>query len=284
VIDVLGVGGDHQLFHSYWDPSAGWSGWGALGGALSGRPSSVSRGPGVLDVYMRGTDNQLYQKYWSPSGRWSDFVRLGGSLTSGVSATSWDANRRDIFVRGPGNAVYDDSFQSPSWVGFSAFDGAVTSGPGATSVRPGRLAMVARNGEFIVLRNYAGSWTGWINLGRAPLYTAPAAPAPAPPAPTPAELRLRAGFGCIPVGGRVPVRVRVYQRSGRLKPRIIKVVFFIDRGKRRRTDRHKPYKTRIRVTFKRGSKHRVHARIYFRRQGQKRVQRKTVSKRFTMCS
>ena len=54
---------------------------------------------------------------------------------------------------------------------------------------------------------------------------------------------------------------------------MIKVVFFIDRGKRKRTDRRTPYKTRIRVTFKRGSKHRVHARIYFRRKGQ-RVQRK----------
>ena len=37
------------------------------------------------------------------------------------------------------------------------------------------------------------------------------------------------------------------------------------------------------MTYKRGSKHRVHARIYYRRPGQKRVHRKTVSKRFTMC-
>ena len=64
---------------------------------------------------------------------------------------------------------------------------------------------------------------------------------------------------------------------------MIKVVFFIDRGKRKRVDRRAPYKTRIRVTFKRGSKHRVHARIYFRRKGSKHVHRKTVSKRFTMC-
>ena len=72
-------------------------------------------------------------------------------------------------------------------------------------------------------------------------------------------------------------------RNGRLKPRVIKVVLFIDRGKRRRVDRHKPYKTRIRVTFKRGSKHRIRARIYFRRNGSKHVHRKTVSKRFAMC-
>jgi hypothetical protein len=38
------------------------------------------------------------------------------------------------------------------------------------------------------------------------------------------------------------------------------------------------------VTYKRGSKHRIHARIYVRRQGSTRVQRKTVSKRFVMCT
>ena len=81
----------------------------------------------------------------------------------------------------------------------------------------------------------------------------------------------------------MPVRVRIKARSNRLKPRVIKIVFFIDRGKHQRTDRKKPYKTRIRVSYKRGSKHRVHARIHFRRKGQARVQRKTVSKRFTMC-
>jgi hypothetical protein len=81
----------------------------------------------------------------------------------------------------------------------------------------------------------------------------------------------------------VPVRVRIKARSGRLKPRVLRVLFFIDRGKRRRIDRRPPYKTRMRVTFKRGSKHRVHARIYFKRKGSNKVQRKTVSKRFVMC-
>ena len=81
----------------------------------------------------------------------------------------------------------------------------------------------------------------------------------------------------------MPVRVRIRPRTDRLKPRVIKVVFFIDRGKHKHVDRRAPYKTRIHVTFKRGSRHRVHARIYFRRKGQQRVQRKTVSKRFTMC-
>jgi len=77
--------------------------------------------------------------------------------------------------------------------------------------------------------------------------------------------------------------VRIRQRNDRLKPRVRKVLFFIDRGKRRRVDRRAPFKTHIRVTYRPGTKHRIHARIYVRRKGSSRLQRKTVSKRFTMC-
>jgi hypothetical protein len=278
VIDVVGVGANQQLYQGYWTASTGWSKFGALGGGLSGRPSSVSPGPGILDIYMRGTDHQLYQKSWTNSGGWTDFARLGGSLTSGVSATSWDANRRDVFVRGPGNVPYVASYQAPNWTGFSAFDGQITSAPGAAALGPGRLALVARAGELIAIRTFAGSWTPWTNLGRAPLFTDPP-----PPPPTASELRLRAGLGCIPVGNRVPVRINVHKRAGHKKPRIVKVLFYVDRGKHKRTDRKKPYAARIRVAYKPGSKHRVRARIYYRRAGQKKIHRKTVSKHFTMC-
>jgi hypothetical protein len=136
----------------------------------------------------------------------------------------------------------------------------------------------------VAINSFLSTWTGFQNFGYAPRFSAPPPPPAVVPGPTPgSELRLNAGFGCIPQGGRVPVRVRIKQRTDRLKPRVLKVVFFIDRGKRKRVDRRAPYKTRVRVTFKRGSKHRVHARIYFKRKGSTRVQRKTVSKRFTMC-
>ena len=145
--------------------------------------------------------------------------------------------------------------------------------------------MLARSGQHVIANSFSSTWTGWQGFGYAPRFSAPPPPPPpSVPGPTPgSSLRLNAGFGCIPQGGRVPVRVRIRQRSRRLKPHVIKVVFFIDRGKRKRVDRRSPYKTRLRATFARGSKHRVHARIYFRRTGHKKVQRKTVSKRFTMC-
>jgi hypothetical protein len=205
---------------------------------------------------------------------------------SSPEATAWDPGRRDIFVRGPGGGIYDRAWTSSGgWGTYQGLPAVVLSGPAATSVGPGRLQLFARGSIGLVADSYNGGWSGWQNFSGIP--PTPPAPAPAPVAPAPppsrSELRLRAGFGCIPTGGRVPVRLRVHQRNGRRKPRVIRVVFFLDGGKRRRVDRHKPYRTRLRVTFERGTRHRVHARIFFRRQGSRRVHRKTVSKRFMMC-
>ena len=167
------------------------------------------------------------------------------------------------------------------WAPWASLGGHPTSGPAAVTTAPNRLAVFARAGQRVLFNGFSSAWTGWQDFGYAPLFTAP--PPQPPPPPTASELRQRAGLGCIPVGKRVPVSVSVHKRAGRKKPRIIKVLFFVDRGKLKRTDRKKPYRARIRVAFKRGSKHRVHARIYYRRPGHKRVHRKTVSKRFTMC-
>jgi hypothetical protein len=283
-IDIAGIASDHQLWFTSFVPGSGWSGWSPLGGSLR-NASMVSPRSGAIDIWVRGTDNQLYQKSWTGDA-WTDFIPLGGSLASGIAATTWDINRRDIFARLSDGAMWIRSWTSTGSYGpWARLGGHPTSGPGATAIAPNRLLVFSRDGQKVVANSFSSTWTGWGDFGYAPLFSAPRPPPPSVvPGPTPgSELRLNAGFGCIPQGGRVPVRVRIKQRTNRLKPRVIKVVFFIDGGKHKRTDRHAPYKTRIRVTFKRGSKHRVHARIFFRRKGQHRVQRKTVSKRFTMC-
>ena len=286
-IDVVGVGTDRQLQFQAYEPGAGWTGWSTLGGSVSGTPSIISPMPQSLDIYVRGADGQLFQKFWTASTGWSAFIPLGGSLFPGVAATAWDSTRRDIFARATDGRMWIRSWTSAgSWAPWALLGGTPTSGPGASSPGPNRLIVLTRAGTKVASNSFLSTWSGWQDFGFAPIYTPPPPPAPPPPVavPTPgSSIELRAGFGCIPQGGRVPIRVRIKARTDRLKPRVIKVVFFIDGGKRRRVDRHKPYKTRIRVTFKRGTKHRAHARIYFRRKGQRRIQRKTVSKRFTMC-
>jgi hypothetical protein len=283
-IDVTGVGVDSQLYFMSYEPGTGWAGWSPLGGGLVGKPSVISPGAQQIEIYARGTDTQLYEKYWTPATGWGAYLPLGGGLSPGVAATTWDANRRDVFARGLDGEMRIISWTNTGgWGAWAPLGAAPTSGPGATAIGPNRLDVLARDGQQVIANGFASTWSGWHGFGYAPLFSPPPPPAVVP-GPTPgSSLQLNAGFGCIPQGGRVPVRIRIEQRSARLKPRVVKVVFFIDRGKRRRTDRHAPYKTRMRVTFKRGSKHRVHARIYFRRKGHHQVQRKTVSKRFTMC-
>src|SRR4051812_16581667 len=257
-IDVVGVGLDRALYHNSWEPGSGWTGWGDLGGSLSGNPSVISPGPQVVDIYARGSDGQLWHKYWTPQTNWAGYFPLGGALSSGVAATAWDPNRRDVFARGTDGAIWIKTWTNTgSWAPWARLGGGPSSGPGATAPGPNRLIVFARAGASVMADAFSSTWTGWRSFGPAPVYTPPPPPPPPATVPGPApgsSLTLNAGFGCIPQGGRVPVRLRIRQRTGRLKPRVKRVVFFVDAGKRRRVDHHAPYRTRIRVTYRRGSK------------------------------
>ena len=207
--------------------------------ARRGRPSIISPGSQHLEIYARGTDGQLYEKYWMPSTSWSEYLPLGGGLSSGVAATTWDANRRDIFARGSDGALWIRSWTNTGgWSPWARLGGLPGSGPGRHGDRPEpppRLRPRPPARDLSTASRAPGRAT------RASATRRPSAHRPrraVVPGPTPgSSLRLNAGFGCIPVGGRVPVRVRIKARSNRLKPRVIKVVFFVDRGKRKRTDR-----------------------------------------------
>ena len=278
-IDVVGVGGNQQLYAGYWASGSGWSGSPRSAAASAGARAASRRAPGIIDVWVRGTTTPSTRSPGSRGAAGPTSPSSAATSPAASAATAWDGNRRDVFARGGDNIVYDASYQAPSWVGFSppGRPGQLSArAPSATS--PGRLALVARSGSVIAYRSFASTWTRWQNFGRAPLYQRRRRPAIDGVRAAPAS-RPRLHPGRQPRAGQH----QVHKRAGRKKPRIIKVLFFVDRGKHKRTDRKKPYKARIRVTYKRGSKHRVHARIYYRRPGQKRVHRKTVSKRFTMC-
>ena len=77
--------------------------------------------------------------------------------------------------------------------------------------------------------------------------------------------------------------LKIRRRAGRPKPRVRRVVFFVKRGPRR-VDRRRPYVRRLRLNRPAGSKGRVFARAVYTRKGTKKLHRKTVSKRFVMCS
>jgi FG-GAP-like repeat len=114
----------------------------------------------------------------------------------------------------------------------------------------------------------------------------PPAPSAPPPGTTPignGRVRLTAGDHCVPPGGRLHVSLKVRKRKGHKRPRVAKVVFFVRNGPRR-VDRKRPYAARLPLRRPAGSKGRVYARVYFRRAGTKKLRRKTVARRYVMCS
>ena len=118
----------------------------------------------------------------------------------------------------------------------------------------------------------------------------PPAPAPAPPpAPAPGGgcVQIGVGLGCTPRGKRMMVSLTVHKRPGRAKPRVRRVVFFYRKshGKRvvARSDRHAPYRRSLPIRLAPG-RHKVHARVYYKRPGHSKLARKTVTRRFTVCA
>ncbi len=119
----------------------------------------------------------------------------------------------------------------------------------------------------------------------------PPTPGPSPPPATPVgggSVEVEAGLDCTPRGRRMPVSLTVRKRPGRAKPQVRRVVFFYrtPSGRHRavsRTDRRAPYRRSLPIQLAPG-RHRVSARIYYRRPGQKRQAIKIVSRRFVVCA
>jgi hypothetical protein len=119
----------------------------------------------------------------------------------------------------------------------------------------------------------------------------PPAPPPPPPPPAPApvpgggSVEMDAALRCTPPGEPIAVGLDVRRQRGRGRPRVLKVVFFVRRGGLgRRTDRKRPYRTKVGVDLPAGSSGRVYARVYYRRPGSRKVKTRTVSRRFNLCA
>jgi len=279
ILDLTIRGTDNAIHHRAFQPGAGWSPWGSLGGVLTSGAALNSQDPGVRNVFSRATDGQLVQRSWTGSV-WTDWIGLGGGLTGAPSVVSRRQNQLDLFVRGGDRTVFQRWWTGAgSWSGFVQLDPRpMDSTPAPVSDTEGHLVLFARVTGGLALKEwYAGrGWSPWIEWG-------PVAPPPPPPPPAKDGLaELTAGVRCTPPGGRLRVSLKVRRRSGRPSPRVRKVVFFVKRGPRR-ADRRKPYVRRLRLNRPAGSKGRVYARAFYTRPGSKKLRKKTVSRRFVMC-
>jgi hypothetical protein len=235
------------------------TGWGQFTALFS--PGDFS-GDGKADVLARHSDGRLLMYRGNGAGRW---------------------------ITGRPEQI------GTGWGQFTAlFSGGDFSGDGKADVlarhSDGRLLMYRGNG--------AGRWatgrpeqvgTGWNGYGNLLLAWDPPPPAPPPPPPAPPSAplpdgiaKLRAGLRCTPPGGRLRVNLKIRRRSGRARPRVRRVVFFVRNGPKK-VDRRAPYRAALRMRRPAGHEGRVYARVVFRRTGERKLRRKTVSRRYVIC-
>jgi hypothetical protein len=283
ILDVAVRGTDNAIHQRWFQPGSGWSGWGSLGGNLTSAPALNSQDPGVLNVWSRGTDGQLFQRAWNGSA-WSDWLPLGGGLTGAPSVLSRVENHVDVFVRGTDRALHQRYWHGgSSWSSWLRVDPlALDSAPAAASDAPGHIVLFARRAGGIAVKEWreGSGWTPWVDWGA----VAPPPP-PAPPLPPQPDgnVELTTGLRCTPPGGRLRVSLKIRRRPGVAPPRVRRVVFFVKHGPRR-VDRKRPYVRRLLLNRPAGSSGRVFARAFYTRKGSHKLRRKTVSKRFVMCS
>jgi hypothetical protein len=277
-LDVRGT--DNTIFHRSFVPGSGWSPWSSLGGNLTSAPALNSQDPGVLNVWARGTDGQLYQRAWTGTA-WRGWEALGGGLLGAPVVLSRAESHVDVFVRGTDRALHQRWWHGGvGWSAWGQVDATpLDSSPAAASDVPGHIVLFARRGGGIAVKEWrdTSGWTPWADWGPV------APPPPPPPPPADGSVELTTGVRCTPPGGRLRVSLKIRKRPGRPAPRVRRVVFFVKHGPRR-VDRRRPWLRRLVLNRPAGSKGRVFARAVYTRKGSKRVHRKTVSKRFVMCS
>jgi Tachylectin/FG-GAP-like repeat len=283
------------------------SGWGSFTALLApgdfsgdGRPDVLARRPdGALVMYRgNGTGGWLTGRAEPIGAGWQQFTAIlpGGDFsgdgnpdvlarTQAGALLMYRGNGRGGWLTGRGEPI------GAGWQPFTALaSGGDFSGDGKPDIlaRPpdGTLRLYRGTGTGGFVDNGVAVGSGWNTLSYLTLVgemLPPRQPASPPAAPVPdGSVRLTTGLRCTPPGGRLRVSLRVRRRSGRARPRVRRVVFFVRGGPRRR-DRRRPYAARLRLNLPAGETGRVYARVYYRRAGSRRIRHKTVSRRFVIC-
>jgi hypothetical protein len=146
-LEMFVRGRDNRLYHATraLAADATWSGFEALGGALTGI-AAAGYGPsaGTVVVVVRAPNGTLWQKA-GRTGGWGPWTKLAGtSSASPTLATGFGPGRLDLFVTGSTGGLYQATWSGRA-TGFGAFKKIATDLPDGS-----RLAAAGSNGRMIV--------------------------------------------------------------------------------------------------------------------------------------
>ncbi|HYS42209.1 MAG TPA: hypothetical protein VEO01_41845, partial [Pseudonocardiaceae bacterium] len=137
-VDVLALGADAVVWHSWWT-GTGWAPWESTGPGVAGQssPTVASMSSNRLDLFTIGPDGNMRHTAWI-GGVWGQWDQNEGHPAPGIAAgsapalSSWGVNRLDLFVRGTDNAVDHAAWQGGGWP-WESRGPAIMSAPTAVS-------------------------------------------------------------------------------------------------------------------------------------------------------
>ena len=140
-------------------------GWEPLGGRLDGTPEVSINTKNVIDVVVRGSDEMVWHARFDGKA-WAPWRSLGVRTSSDPSIARITEDRAELVVT-QGGTAYHGTVTDSGPVTLHRIEGSVSGAVDASSIRDGRMDVVARGPNDSVLHNsYDGtSWSGWKNVG-----------------------------------------------------------------------------------------------------------------------
>ena len=167
--DYFVVGSDHRL-RMRSKVSGRWTGWRVVAQTHFGSGPTVTVGrDGLMHVFAVGTDRHVREVLLTAAGGLRGVRNLGGSATGSPAVVhSPGANSYKVFWTGTDAKLHVATGNGSRWAGGVAFTGAgYLAGVGATKLRDGRYAVVARRSDgHLYMRYSAGAgWGRYVDLG-----------------------------------------------------------------------------------------------------------------------
>jgi predicted alpha-1,6-mannanase (GH76 family) len=169
-VHVFAVGTTGNLYHDQMLPPTGsWSGWGDLGGQVTGVPAATQDSSGTIRAYARDTSGGALEEFYAASGSstYSLDSHGGDWPYDGAAVADTGTHVVSLFAVGPtANAYWQYLTSTPSWSSWDDLAGSFSGVPAAVRRSNGDIDVFADSGGSLEVNQLSGStWSGWSALG-----------------------------------------------------------------------------------------------------------------------